>query len=433
MKIKDKGLRAVTGIAAGLLALLFCAPAVSAITREEAVAYALAHAESVRIAKESANEVAASGREAGSIARPSISMDGDWMALGTNATPYPPPYDMFNPPTQDIKAGVSASQLLYAGDRLKSSLALQKNLEEQANYVNSTGVRDITKGIKNLFDAALFYRASAEIERDRVEQKKAEYRDARDLWEAGMVTGLDVRQIQQSLHFILASENAATANYTKSVLDLNAAMGRDGSEELLAPEGDLSRAPDIAPMIEQANKMLGEDELLDLKSTRNEMNGADLTYRIAKGGFYPQLALVGTAETQGDHSYDMDESWTLGLAASFNIYDGGAKQAKRAQAFARREKARETYSKKKKDLSATVLSLSVDLDSIERRVKLQEDSVELARKNYEDAREQYRAGTITVTQLGDYNLYYAESRFALIQLYFLKRNLSTRAEALLTE
>ncbi|MEW5737111.1 MAG: TolC family protein [Thermodesulfobacteriota bacterium] len=402
-----------------------------AITRDEAVAYALSHAESVRIAKEAANEVAASGQEASSLARPQIGLSGDWMALGTNQSPYPPPYTLFNPPTQDIAAGLSASQLIYAGSRIRNSLALEKNLKTQAGFVEATALRDIEAGVKNLFDAALFYKASTDINRDRVAQKRAEFQDANDLWEAGMVTKLDVRQIKQSLHFIQALEKAAAASYTKSVLDFNAALGRDMGGDLLVPEGDLATAPEIQPMIDRVDGLLGKEDLLDLMSTRNQMEGADLSYNISRGDFFPSLAVVGSAETQGDHSYDMDESWTLGLSASFNLYDGGAKQAKRAQAYARKEKARETYSKQKKDLAAQTQALSVDLASITERVQIQEDSVELARRNYEDAREQYRAGTITVTQLGDYNLYYAESRFALLQLYFEKRLLATRAEALL--
>ena len=57
----------------------------------------------------------------------------------------------------------------------------------------------------------------------------------------------------------------------------------------------------------------------------------------------------------------------------------------------------------------------------------------LSRQNYEDAREQYRAGTITLTQLGDFNLGYAEARFILQRLFFSRRGLLNNTEALLED
>ena len=59
--------------------------------------------------------------------------------------------------------------------------------------------------------------------------------------------------------------------------------------------------------------------------------------------------------------------------------------------------------------------------------------VSLAADNYKDARSQYRAGTLTQTQMGEFHLAYSEARFGLVTLYFMERGMEIEVEALVEE
>jgi len=97
------------------------------------------------------------------------------------------------------------------------------------------------------------------------------------------------------------------------------------------------------------------------------------------------------------------------------------------------KKTEESLSQTKKLLAGEIETVGVNIESLKQRISLQQEAVELSRENYEDARGHYRAGMITLTRFGEFNLSYAEARFNLLRIFFLRREQLTRAEALLEE
>jgi outer membrane protein TolC len=93
--------------------------------------------------------------------------------------------------------------------------------------------------------------------------------------------------------------------------------------------------------------------------------------------------------------------------------------------------AQDQLSLTEKELKARVNSLGIRRTEVEERIKLQQESVSLAKENYEDARGHYRAGTITLTRLGEFSLSYAEVRFTLQSLFLRQRELASDMEQLL--
>ncbi|MBW2368833.1 MAG: TolC family protein, partial [Deltaproteobacteria bacterium] len=93
--------------------------------------------------------------------------------------------------------------------------------------------------------------------------------------------------------------------------------------------------------------------------------------------------------------------------------------------------AGENLTRKKKELAGEVERIDFNAVALKERAEIQQETVALSRDNYKDARAQYRAGTITLTRLGDFNLAYAEARFLLLRVYFLQQELNSDVLALL--
>ena len=129
----------------------------------------------------------------------------------------------------------------------------------------------------------------------------------------------------------------------------------------------------------------------------------------------------------------MDQSWNIGVQVQWNIFDGGllraSRSSQRTQLVIQTEKLTQTL----RQLTAETQKLEVNLKSLDVRINLQTSAVDLSQRNYEDARGHYRAGTITLTRLGEFNLVYAEARFNLQQLYYLKRQQILMGLAMLSE
>lgn len=311
------------------------------------------------------------------------------------------------------------------------SLELEKNLYKQADQQEISGIRDTVKDVKSTFDVVLFQKAAVDILQDRLVQRQRELEDARNLWEAGVVILLDVRQAQLSLNFADDGLKEGESSHMQALIDFNVAMGRSGAEKLLVPEGILDESDELDEMIRHLYEGIKKEDLFDIELRKTEAETARLNHRIVRGEYYPELRFFSTAATQGESRTDMDEFWSVGLQMRWNFMDGGLTRARSGESSAQLRSSMENLERTKKNLSGVVEKIAVNHEALKQRKLLQTEAVKLAEENYEDASEQYRAGTITLTDLGVFNLRFAEARFNLIQIYFLLRGLMVEAEALL--
>ncbi len=401
----------------------------NAITREAAIQYALEKSESMRIVEESAKSVRAEAQKVTAFTKPQISLESLYLEMGDNSDPNP----FFETPDRNMSAEIVGSQLLFAGGRIWRSLELEKKLWNRADLQYSTGKRDIVKGVKMAFDTVLLEQAVMDILTDRLRQRQNELDDAKDLREAGMVTSLDVRQAMLNLNFAQDALKEEETSYREALIDFNLSLGRSGEEDPWIPEGKLEEIPNMEILLGRLKTAFSNGKLLDIVTKKNQADAAELSYEIAKGEGLPAVALVASGKMDGDELDETDESWNLGIQLNWNIFDGGLVRAKTASALSELRMADENLKKTEKMLAGEIEKIGITIRSYEERIRLQREAVNLSRQNYEDAREQYRAGTITLTQLGDFNLGYAEARFILQRLFFSRRGLLNNTEALLED
>ncbi len=412
----------------GVAIILICVmPVFSfAMTREEAVQYALEHSESIQMIKDASDALKADADQTVSFTKPQVTLGAGYLELGDNR-----PANPFSPsPGSDLSAEGRITQLIFAGGRITKTRELRGNLHQQADMMETSGKRDISEQVQMAFDAVLYQAVGLGILKDRVIQRRAELADAQDLKEAGMVTPLDVRQAKLSLNFAKDQLKEGEASYQESLINFNLAIGRSGGGELLVPKGNLKDVPDMKEIMGQLEGRLSSGELLDVTSAETEIDAAQLNYDIAEGEHLPEILVMASGTSSGERGADMDESWNVGIQASWNIFDGGRVRSKIASAWATLKKTKENLSQTRKHLAGEIEKIGVNMRSLEQRIQLQQEAVELSRENYEDARGHYRAGMITLTQLGEFNLSYAEARFNLLRLFFLQREQVNRAEAL---
>ncbi|MBW1988406.1 MAG: TolC family protein [Deltaproteobacteria bacterium] len=425
-------MKAVHLLVSALAALLALAPAAWGITRDQAVKYALEHSDELAASRHESEALSAQGRQAASIAWPHVSTQAGYNELDTNAPAFPNP--LLNPwffPERDISAKVQASQVLFAGFRVLNSLKLKSSLYEQATLSYDASRRGVVRRVKDAFDSVLLARASLEVLRDRAEQAQAEFQDAKDLYDAGMVTSLDVRQARLALNTTQMAVREAQAALDTAITGFNQLIGRPPGEEPLVPEGDLSETPEVELLVDALFSSLESWNFPDVDLARTREKSALYQKKVAGGRLFPEVAAVGTAETSGQEFDEMYESWTAGINLKWDIFDGGLIWAQRAEAAARHKRASAGVSAAKKEIVAAVRRIRANLDGVNARIGLAEETVKLSEQNYQDARGHYRAGTITITRLGEFSVAWAQARFSLLSLYREKRALAAEAAYLL--
>jgi outer membrane protein TolC len=334
-------------------------------------------------------------------------------------------------PDENLSGRVEASQLLWAGGRIINSHRLKNDLYERSLLTWRARVRDVKRDVRLAFYSVLYRKSLLDILMNRVLQREEELEDARALRDVGMVTSLDVRQAQLLRNTSLDDLRAQEAEFEAALIEFNLALGRSGGEELLLPDGDLTRAAELGALLEAAKGALEDENLLELRTARNELSSKEHEKKITTGEFLPEFALVGTAESVKEGIFQEGESWTAGVQLRWSILDGGLKRAKRAAAAANLSIAGENFSIANKRLAGVVRNMEVRAKTLDERIALQEEALALSEENYSDARGHYRAGTITQTRLGEFSLSLAEARFNLKRLYFLEHQLLAKLQALL--
>jgi outer membrane protein len=415
-------------VAALAAACLVASPA-GAITLEESVEMALERSESAGIISDQAGAMRAGARAELSEMLPQVGLDAGYYKLGTNAEPNP----LFPSPERQYEATLEAAQLLWAGGRITKGFRLRRALDSQSHVTERIALSALRYKVASMYYGVLFERARLGVHRDRVEQREQELADARALGEAGMASQLDIRQAALGLSMVRDALLAGELAYRQALVDFNIELGNISLDEdgLLVPEGELGRAQALEVSLSTLARELVDEKLPELRMSGLAMSEADLRHGMNWGRSFPELRLVASAFSSGEETSSMDESWMAGLNIKFNLYDGGLRGAARAGTLSEKRRAGREMERTRKLISGRVFSMQMRSDAVDERIRLRLEAVDMAARNYEDARAEYRAGLTTLTRLGEFNLALAEARLGLLGLYLDEQLLMAEAGLLM--
>lgn len=400
-----------------------------AITLKDSIAKALESSDQAGVIKEEKNYSNAEAEKIDGFTKTQIDTSVKYYELGTTAEESP----FIATPDRQMTTGITASKLLWAGDRINQSHSLKKDLKGLARLEESSMKRDLAKQVSSAFVDVLYQQARLDVLQDRVKQRSDELSDATDFFGAGMVTNLDVREAKLQLHVAKDDLRSGESQFHTALVDFNLTLGEGADHDLMVPEGMLVRPQGLNEKLLKLETFYKERKQIDVKKAEEAVNISQRSLNLAKDEAKPVVSLVAGTEYGGEKVADMEASWNVGAQLTWNFYDGGTIDAGIASARARQRSSKATLNQAEKSLSGTLNKLKTEVESLNRRIALQEETVALSNGNYEDARRLYGTGTMTLTRLGDFNLLYAEARFNLLQLYYLENVISIEVDSLLNE
>gem|GEM_PF-1714904 len=422
------------------LLLMLVLPAVSrSITLEESLRYALDNSDTFQIAVLSSDRTRAEARGRTAPFKPQVGIEAGFSRINIDDEDFTITLDNIHEvqygykyPEQEVRTSLRTSQVLWAGGRMRNTFKLKDSFYSYADLIERSGRRDIKKKVKFAFCRVLFEKAHVDILENRVKQRIEELKDAQDLRNQGMVTSLDVRQAKISLNFAISEQKRGESFYKEAIIDFNVAIGRTGKGAPLIPNGKSDRITEsITGLIELVSALLERDKQLELNIAANELLTSQLNKKVVRGEGFPEILFLLSVESKDDNENDPRESWLAGLQLKWNIVDGGVVGAKKATAIAGVRIAKKHLQRVEKELRGIIEGAKVKAKSLDERISLQLETLRLSKENYEDARGHYRAGSITMTQLHESHLAYAESSFYLSSLFFEEHRLLIDVQAML--
>lgn len=412
----------------GLLAqLAFGTDAPVPLTAERTVQLAIAVAPEVAAARIGQAIAAAEIRAAFAFVYPHLSASASYTRAPLDYQDVPVFGRVAFNQENDWRAGVVLDQFLYTYDRVGAARDADRELMRLADHELGMSQRDIAYSAKVAFEVGRLARARLSIALDRVRQRAGEREDVRALVDAGRARATDGNLADIIVAQVADERSAAEAAVESARIRLAALLGLSTAALPSLAEEPLPR-PDLAVVLAiAAARVDSAGEAAGLELARRYEDAAG---RVQDSEDRPMLGLRATYGADGPQYNNLEDHWTAGLALTWNLYDGGGTLARTERMAQRSRKLGQQRNAVTRDRRIALDQARVEATSLTNRITLAERVVELTTANYDDARAQYRAGRLTLVQVGDSSVRLGEARYRLLSLLYQEALLGHEVERL---
>jgi outer membrane protein TolC len=287
----------------------------------------------------------------------------------------------------DARGAVSQSILDFSSlNDSRASIQSHKAAEFSYQDARETVVLVVT----SLYMQAVSGGSRIEAAKAQVSLAEAAHNQARDRKNAGLLPAIDVLRAQVELQAqrqrLIADEN----DYEKQKLQLARAVGIPVGQDL-----DLTdKLPYTAAEPISFDEALSEayQSRMDYRSLEAQVRAAEFRYQAAHSERLPSLSFRGDYGTLGPTPANSHGTFTAALSLDIPIYTAGKVKGETLEADAAVEQQKAQLADLRSRIGFEIRSAMLDLKAAAERVEVNRSTVDLARKQEEQARDRFAAG-----------------------------------------
>jgi outer membrane protein len=307
----------------------------------------------------------------------------------------------FPPSDQAWQINLTASQVLYAGGGVQSSIRGSKLARDAAILELQSVINDALLQVRTGFYSVLLAREQIKVQESNLELLQQQLKTATDRFEAGTVSSFEKLRAEVAVANAKAPLIAARNDYRLAIESLRQSLGFTTN----TPES-MRKVPDLIGTLEYTHQNFDLQAAFDsARANRPDLERiAKLTesrseaVTTARSTYYPNVAAFGGYSLRKGTTNDFGDSnrgWLVGVQSQWNIFDGRATAGRVAQARSLLEQTR---------LTLTEAQLAIDVEvrrahsQWQQATELAEASarvVEQAEEAVRLANARYNAGTGT--------------------------------------
>jgi len=328
-----------------------------------------------------------------------------------------------NDDDERLSSFLKISQYLYGFGRKK--WALEEGLAEVklSRLQNAMMIRDLSFKARLDYWSYIFEQAGLEVAKERLKLSEEEEQDTESLFEVGTLSRVDVLQTKVTKMQSLNTTRAQKSRLNESMFAFASSIGevtaKIKSFETLVPPKNVEK------LLVQVKTML--DKSLEIAILEADSNVSRTKIEQVKSEYAPELYGLASAGVTGPETDDLEDGWLVGVTLNWTILDGKRRGSR--QLFESKNILANDFSVKAeiRERTRIYLQLESQWESLAEQIYNEKKALEFAEENYTIAREQYRAGLLTLLQVSDVNLQLVESRYRLLsiiyQMQVLRENL----------
>jgi outer membrane protein len=375
---------------------------------EEALRRALVANAGVGHARAEVEVAAAQKRGALSAVLPRLQASGGLIRNSEEAAFGVPPNQRVILPLNDWNFRLLFSQPIFAGLR-----------EIRAYDQAKEGVRAAEQGVRAAEDRTLLRVAGEyiavvggdaliEVGRQTLALARERLRQARDFFEAGESTRVDVVRAESAV--AAAERTIALARRDRGVAagQLRVDLDLEGDVLVAEPRLDLPPRPDEALLIQRA-----EDTRADLRQTRSALRIAELEVSKQKGAYLPTVTADAGYVWQKT-TFPSDRYGYAALRMTVPIWTSGEIRSRIILARERERQARLAYEEALRTVREDVRRSLLNLETAQTSLQLSQEQLQAAEAEYEQVSDLYRNQEATSLDIQSSEATLADARRAVV-------------------
>jgi outer membrane protein TolC len=299
---------------------------------------------------------------------------------------------------------ITVTQPLFTGFSLSTLHKMAKLGIDIAALQKEEAVLDVSEQVKLAYFNILLAKKMVLVAEEEVEQLAAHEMDAEKFYKEGMIPFNDLLKSKVALAQAVQNLTRARSDMDVAVASLNTILRREIDkktevEDILEIRPQVYILPDLYR--EALRKRPG------LKALRVSLKNAQYQVGLARSSFYPQIALVGRYERNGDNpdasnnDFGNYDSGSVTFQVTWNFFEWGKKVAETRKAIYEKRSLEEKLKRLEDQVKLQVKQAYSSLRVAEKNINTATEALAQAKENFRITNLRYQQQMTTSTEVLD--------------------------------
>ena len=375
-----------------------------ALTLNDAIALSIKNSKQLKLSKARIDEAVAATKEASEAKLPDASISGSYLRVtkpdlklktgGSDSA------GGFSSPTvkQALYGSANVSLPIYSGSKIKYGIESAKYLEQATRLDAENDKQEV---VLNTIAAYInLYKANiaAKLVEENLEQSRKRDTDFINLEQNGLLARNDLLKAQlETSNFELSLVDAQN-NIQLATVNMDLMLGLPETTTFSLDSSSISQPGDIKTITEY--EQLATQSRSDVQALSYRQKSADAAIKIAKGDYYPSLALTGgyvAADIPG--FLTVTNAVTFGVGVKYDIASLWKTKSKVQQAQARAQQVMVNEDILNDNIHLSINQAYQNYLSDIKKIEVNKKAAEQAAENYRISKNKYENSLLLLTDL----------------------------------
>ena len=389
------------------------------LTLPEAIDLSIKNSKQLKLSKARIDEAIAATKEANERRLPDVSVSASYLQLSR------PNVNMKNGGGNDSNSvsNVNVSQAfygianvsmpLYAGLKVKYGIESAKYLEEasmlDADNDKQGVILNTIAAYINLYKA----NAAAKLVEENLVQSRQRDTDFANLEKNGLLARNDLLKAQLETSNFELSLLDAQNNIKLAMVNMNLMLGLAETTQLTLDSASIHQSAELKTIEEY--EQLALQNRNDVKALQYRQKAADASIKIAKGDYYPSIALTGGyIAADIPKLLTITNAFNIGLGVKYSLSSLWKTNSKVQQAKAREQQVIANEAILDDEIHLSINKAYQDYLSGLKKIEVYNKALEQANENYRISKNKYNNSLLTLTDILDADVAQLQAKLNLI-------------------